>query len=321
MNVLVTCAGRRTSLVRLFMEAVHPQGGLVFAGDASSLAPALAIADRPLRFPFVTSERYLDALAAHVQENRIRLVVPTIDTELALLCEGQARIEALGARVAISLPSFVELSADKWLTHLAFSAQGIDVPTTWLPEEFDASQAPEELFIKPRFGSASRDIHAVTRLDVATVLGSVDLPVVQERMTGPEITIDALFSLDDGVPLHYVPRLRIRTLGGESIQGRTIDDAELKSWLARLMAVAQELGARGPVTFQAFLSSRGPVLLEVNPRFGGGFPLADAAGGHYPAWLLDMVQGRAVRPSLGQYRRGLFMTRYSVEHFTDELPW
>jgi carbamoyl-phosphate synthase large subunit len=85
--------------------------------------------------------------------------------------------------------------------------------------------------------------------------------------------------------------------------------------------VCSTLGAAGPLTIQAFLTPQGPVLLEVNPRFGGGFPLALAAGGTYPAWLLDMVAGVPVEPRLRAYEPGVYMTRHYVERFETRPKW
>ncbi len=145
--------------------------------------------------------------------------------------------------------------------------------------------------------------------------------VVQEVLTGPEITIDALLDLN-GTPIHYVPRVRIRILAGESVQGVTLDhDPELEAWIERVLGVCSRLGAVGPLTIQAFLTPDGPVLSEINPRFGGGFPLALEAGGAYPGWLLDMVAGEAVAPRLGQYEAGVYMTRFHTEHFTRQPRW
>ena len=63
------------------------------------------------------------------------------------------------------------------------------------------------------------------------VLRLVREPIVQEVLTGPEITIDALLDLE-GRPIHYVPRRRIRTLGGESIQGVTLEhDTAFETWI------------------------------------------------------------------------------------------
>ena len=81
------------------------------------------------------------------------------------------------------------------------------------------------------------------------------------------------------------------------------------------------MGALGPLTLQAFLTGDGPVLTEINARFGGGFPLALAAGGAYPAWLLDMLAGVAVPARLRDYETGLYMTRANAERFTREPRW
>jgi carbamoyl-phosphate synthase large subunit len=83
------------------------------------------------------------------------------------------------------------------------------------------------------------------------------------------------------------------------------------------LAVVSSLGGRGPVTLQAFLTAETPTLIEVNPRFGGGFPLTLKAGGNYPTWIVEMMTGAEVRPRLGEYRRGLFMTRALEETFVD----
>ena len=136
------------------------------------------------------------------------------------------------------------------------------------------------------------------------VLRLVREPIVQEVLTGPEITIDALLDLD-GRPIHYVPRRRIRTLGGESIQGVTLEhDTAFETWIEDVLDRCSAMGARGPLTLQAFMGTAGPVLSEINARFGGGFPLALEAGGAYPGWLLDMIDGVAVRPRSARVRNG-----------------
>jgi carbamoyl-phosphate synthase large subunit len=66
---------------------------------------------------------------------------------------------------------------------------------------------------------------------------------------------------------------------------------------------------------QAFLTVNGPVLTEINSRFGGGFPLCQAAGGRYPEWILQMIEGQRLQPRLGDYEADVYMTRYYREHF------
>jgi carbamoyl-phosphate synthase large subunit len=89
----------------------------------------------------------------------------------------------------------------------------------------------------------------------------------------------------------------------------------------RILGLASQTGAIGPLTIQAFLTPDGPVLTEINPRFGGGFPLTLAAGGDYPAWILRAIAGTQLSACFGDFTRNLYMSRYYVEHFTDALLW
>lgn len=323
MNVLVTSAGRRGSLVKAFRKATQRRGAKTFAGDMSGLAPALYLADEGFRLPRVTDPDYVSTLLTLVREHDITLIVPTIDTELPVLAANRAAFAEAGCLALISEPRFVELCGDKVLTHDAFREVGIDVPRSWTPQQLAngrPANLPDELFVKPRDGSASQHTHRANRDDLDEVLALVPNALVQEELTGTEITIDALIDMD-GQLIHYVPRVRIRTVGGESIQGVTIDDEPFRDWLRRVLAEAAALGARGPQTLQAFLTERGPVLIECNPRFGGGFPLGHEAGAKYPEWLVQMVDGIALEPRVGDYQRDVFMTRYYVEHFTSEPLW
>jgi carbamoyl-phosphate synthase large subunit len=322
LNVLVTAAGRRTSLVRAFVEAAHSRGaGVVFAGDVDGLAPALSIADVGLRTLKNNDPRYVADLVEIVERNSIGLVVPTVDSDLRVLARGRRLFDRVGCRLAVSSLSFIAVTLDKFATGSTFGQAGVAVPRSWLPPIGRAVHLPSEVFVKPRRGSASLDTYRVSRANLDGVLRIVRRPVVQEVLIGPEITIDALLDLD-GRPIHFVPRIRIKTLGGESIQGVTMDhDEGLETWIERVLGICSSLGAVGPLTIQAFLTPRGPVLSEVNPRFGGGFPLAMAAGGAYPAWLLDMVAGQPVEPRLREYEPGLYMTRYNVEIFTRQPRW
>lgn len=320
MNVLITSAGRRTSLLRAFQEAAHRRGGKVLAGDVDGLAPALYLADIAIRLPRVTDEAYVPTLLELVNRHSIRLVVPTIDTELPVLAAAAHEFAAQGCVVMTSAPQLVRVSGDKWATVQDFGARGIRVPRSWLPDQIDSQSLPDHLFVKPRDGSASQHAQAVSRSQLPYVLSRVPNPIIQEEIGAPELTVDALLDLH-GRLIHYVPRLRLRTMAGESIQGVTVPDTDIRVWLTQVFEHIGDLGGRGPITLQAFLTPDGPTLLEINPRFGGGFPLTYAAGGLYPEWILQMLEGHVVAPRLGEYKVNLHMTRYYVEIFTESPLW
>lgn len=319
-SIFLSSAGRRICLLKAFREAAHRRNWQLIAGDHDPLAPALYFADEAVALPCVNSPDYIPALLAQVDKNGVRLIVPTIDTELLVLAK---HIEAFAKHdcvVLVSSPELVRIARDKWLTVQTFSSAGYATARSWLPSEIDGDHLPNELFVKPRDGSASQNAFAVKRDALAEILSYVPNPIVQERLEGEEITIDALLDLS-GRPIHFVPRTRIRTMSGESIQGVTLSDLELREWVTGILELACRWGGRGPLTLQAFLTGSGPVLSEINPRFGGGFPLTLAAGGNYPEWILQDLENKPVSPCFGTYRQGLYMTRYYAEHFTEFPLW
>lgn len=316
MNVLVSSAGRRTSLIRGFQQAVGGSGGIVLAADADPLAPGLFIADRGEVLPRLGHPEYPSLLLDLCRRHEVRLLVPTIDSELELLVNLSAEFADVGTTVLVSDVEMIEAAADKRKSEAVFAASGIRIPRSWLVEDLEASALPSRVFVKPRRGSASLHTYVVSSDRLSTVLSMVPEPIVQEYIDAPEITVDALLDME-GQVIHLVPRIRLKTIGGESVQGVTMPDEAVRPWLLAVLGVVSKLGGRGPITLQAFLTQETPTLIEVNPRFGGGFPLTLAAGGDYPRWIVEMIANGTVAPRLGEYKKGLFMTRALEETFAD----
>jgi carbamoyl-phosphate synthase large subunit len=100
----------------------------------------------------------------------------------------------------------------------------------------------------------------------------------------------------------------IESKGGESIKGMTIRDEDL---IAFGRAVAEALRIIGPANVQCFREPDGRLqVTDVNPRFGGGFPLPTAAGSRYPELAMALANGETVEPRLGDFREGVVMTRF-----------
>lgn len=313
-SILISSAGRKISLLTLFQKSAHQRGWKVIAGDYDAMAPTLFMADEGVQLPAVADPNYIPELLGLAASRDVRVVVSGIDTDLLLLAQNAQEFLNIGCRILGSTPEFVSIVRDKWCTAIQFASRGIATPQSWLPSVRVDEELPTRLFVKPRNGSGSVHAYRTTREQLDTTVARVPNAIIQEELEGTEITIDALLDFS-GTPLHYVPRTRIKTVGGESIQGCTIADTNLRSWLMDCLRHAGTMGAAGVLTLQAFLTERGPVLTEINPRFGGGFPLSYAAGAHYPDWILDLLEGHNVQPRIGEYVADLYMTRYYREHF------
>jgi carbamoyl-phosphate synthase large subunit len=317
-NVLVSSSGRRTGLVTAFRSAVAPSGGRVLTADVDPLAPTHFVGDFAVRVPPVTDPGYADFLLGLVADHDVGLLVPTIDPELPVLAAARDRFAAAGCLAVVSSPGLVDACADKLHLATRLADTGLAYPDTWAGDELPAI-LPAAVVCKPRRGSASKGLQILTGEEATRLRLGPDV-VVQPLIPGPEITVDALFDLA-GRPVHAVPRRRLRTLAGESIQGVTIDHEPIREWLVGLLALIGSWGASGPVTIQAILAENAPVLIEVNPRFGGGFPLGHAAGARYPEWLVEFAAGTPVAVGLFDYTVGLHMTRSFQEIFTARPAW
>jgi carbamoyl-phosphate synthase large subunit len=322
-GVLFTCAGQRVDIVTSFRRA----GARTFAVDVNALAPALYHADEHAFVPRVDEPTYIPVLAELVASRDLSLVVPLTDLDHSVLSRARHELDAL---VLLPAPEIVDALADKWLAHRLFVERGIGSPATWLP-----AAVPDELeypvLVKARRGVGSRNIfHCRDRheLDFFLEYTSVD-SMVQSCCKGEEFSIDVFCDLE-GRCLNAVPRTMIESKGGESIKGMTIRDEALVE-VGR--HVSETLGLVGPANIQCFREPDGAhVVTDINPRFGGGFPLPTAAGSRYPELALALAAGERPEPTLGDFRAGLYMTRFfselvlttgdgdSLEPFAEELP-
>jgi carbamoyl-phosphate synthase large subunit len=165
------------------------------------------------------------------------------------------------------------------------------------------------VLVKARRGFGSRHIfRAQDRRELDFFLGYTTQPsMVQQVCSGEEFSID-VFSDADGRCLNAIPRTMIESKGGESIRGMTTRDSQLIDHGRR---VAEALHIVGPANIQCFREPDGSLpVTDVNPRFGGGFPLPTAAGSHYPELALALAAGERPEPTLGEFREGVVMTRY-----------
>lgn len=318
-SLLFTSVGRRVELLAAFRRS-HAELGLtgrMIATDVDPLSPALALADRRVIVPRVTDAAYIPTLVDLCGQEKVDVVFPLIDPDVPVLAAARPEFEAQGTAVAVMNIGGALIAGDKLQTSVRLTELGIPTARTWDPASLpSADQLSFPLFIKPRWGSAA--IHTY-RIDdhqqLAFFLGYVPHPVVQEFLTGPEITVDAAFAFD-GRLLGMCQRERISVRGGEVQKGVTVWHEEIA---AHCEVIGSALEARGPITIQCMMGTGSPIFTEINGRFGGGLPLAIAAGMDFPSWYLTLAAGRTPNvPPPGAYRTGLYMTRFDESHFLDE---
>lgn len=335
LTVLISSAGRRVELVRIFRQAVTDltPGGRVLAIDSSWYSGALHDADEGFVVPRFTDPDFVPQLLELCERNAVDVIVPTTDREWSVWGEACARFSAVGTAVAVSGPEVLAIASDKQRTHDWLTAHGFPTVRQTRPTVAAADPAswPFPLIAKPRFGSASEGVSLVRdrrELEVLIARDEARVPlvdgrsgdlIVQSLAKGDEHTIDVLVDRS-GRCLCAVPRRRLEVRGGEVSKAVTVRSERLID-LAFGMAEALP-GAYGALNFQVFADEDTGELavIEINPRFGGGFPLSHRAGANFALWLLEDVRNLPSTASADGWSDGLVMLRYDAAVFVKPAP-
>ena len=312
-NVLLSSAGRRVGLTRIFGRTLEAMSlrGRVLAADMSRTSSAFHAADQGFLVPRCTSPEFVPRLLEICAANEVRLVVPTIDTELLVLAQTSGEFARAGTTVHVPSREVVAIAGDKVATHRWLVEQRLPTVRQADVEEVLQERArwPLPLVVKPRFGSASLGVAVVRSEDQLRVACTVPDVVVQDVAPGIEYTIDVLAGRD-GACLCAVPRRRLEVRAGEVSKAITERNQPLEDLAAE---VCRRLpGARGAFCLQVFLDTASATMnvIEINARFGGGFPLSWEAGADYPRWIIEEILGLPSTARHDRWRDGVVMLRY-----------
>lgn len=310
-NILITSAGRRVELLQFFRDELtrlSPESSLFAVDWSLELSAACQFADKEWKVPRVDKAGYIELLLDLCIKNRVGMVVPTIDTELLLLAENRKMFAEHGIELIISSPQLISRCRDKRLSALLFKEIGVKTPRI-----FHRDEILFPCFAKPYDGSCSVGATTLWSQDQLTreLLNDekmIFMELVSDRYV--EYTVDAYYA-SDGTLKCIVPRERVEVRSGEISKGVTRRDG-LYDYL--LPACRKIEGARGCLTIQLFadLAEGDFYGLEVNPRFGGGYPLSQRAGANFPNWLIQEYFFSKPVGFYDQWEENLLMLRYDA---------
>lgn len=293
-NVLISSAGRRVALMRTFRQALDQLGvdGALLATDISPYSAAFQLADRRFLVPRCTTPEFIPYMLDLCARERVRLLIPTIDTELPAYAAHREAFAAIGTTISISSPEVISIGRDKLATHAWLLKQGFPTVRQVGAQEFLADPCGWEfpVIAKPVAGSSSIGVVVANNAeDVAAIAGSEPY-IVQSIAPGVEFTVSVLADTHNRA-VCAVPRQRLEVRAGEVSKGCAVRNAQVQQLAVEI--VERLPGAYGAMNVQLFWDEATNALnvIELNLRFGGGYPLASHAGANYSQWLIEELLG------------------------------
>ena len=312
-NILITSAGQRVSLVKAFQTELKTldKGNKVYTVDLNPiLAPACHVSDGYKAVKRVTDSNYITDLLFICKEWDIKLIIPTIDTELLVLAENKELFLKEGIVPIVSSLDFVKACRDKRIINQFFVEKNIEIP-----QNLDKKNLSFPLFIKPYDGSLSKDTFLIENESQLTDyhFENPKLMFMEyiDHAKHDEYTVDTYYD-KSGELKCIVPRKRIFVRSGEVNKGVTHKNEIVEYVKERLSYIE---GAIGCLTMQFFFNqdTKRIIGIEINPRFGGGYPLSYLAGANYPKYLIqEYILGKTIDYT-ENWENNLLMLRYDDE--------
>ena len=264
MNILITGIGGPAGLaVVKCLRASHHIVGV----DMNSEAPLKCRTHRFYTVPPGQDSAFIDALLKISRDEKINLMIPTVDEELLPIASDAGRFRNEGIQLFISPPQTIETCQDKYAAFLEFSARSIPTVRTCLPSKLGEANLSPPLLVKPRVGRGGRNITILESPSMIEKLGVGDSFIIQEFAPGVDYDGVALIMNNELAEL----RLLRKTVLEHGNYGNALETAETfdEDVLTLLRKIIDSFSLDGPVDIDARRMTDGkPVALEINPRAG-----------------------------------------------------
>jgi carbamoyl-phosphate synthase large subunit len=218
----------------------------------------------------------------------------------------------------------VEICNDKWNTYKTLAKQGIETPKSWLEAQAvrdaaAAGLAAYPFILKPRWGMGSLSVYqaddeqelfvldrkirreireSYLRYEAARDEANV---LIQQKIRGAELGLDVVNDLDGNFRAVVVKK-KGSMRAGETDESETVKILELEALGKQLSKLLRH---RGNLDVDILEEDGKYYVLEMNARFGGGYPFSHAAGLNLPYALIMWAMGREPEEGCLEARPGV----------------
>lgn len=313
LNLLFTSVGRRSYLVEYFKEALNGNGS-VHVANSSDTSPAFRVADYSVVTPLIYDENYIPFLLDYCKNNSINAIISLFDIDLPILSQNKEKFKEIGTSVIVSAPEVIDRCNDKWNTYKFLTGAGFNAPATYINIEdalndIDNGKISFPLMVKPRWGMGSIAVFEAenkeelkvfykkvqrnimnTYLKYESNQDSEKCVLIQEKIIGQEYGLDIINDLN-GNYVNTICKMKRAMRSGETDCAVTVSDSELVSIGEKL---SKSMGHIGNLDVDVFKGKNVVYVLEMNARFGGGYPFSHMAGVNLPLAIVKWLRGEPV---------------------------
>lgn len=310
-NILITNIGRRGYLVK-FIKDMPSFAGKVFVSDCDKTASGLYgcnnghfILSRPVDNP----EKYVEFLIDLCKEHDINIIIPVIDPEIDILSKYRNKFKDNNVFVAVSSKEVLEICYDKSRMNEFLTQNGFSVPKTYFTlkeyeDDFTNKKINFPIILKPVFGSGSVSTYKISSIDELRCLWAKGM-MIQEFIDGQEYGIDTFNDLN-GLPVRCVVKKKISMRSGETDKALIVKNEMIQKTIINL---AIRLGHICNLDCDVLVKDNWVYVIDLNPRFGGGYPATHMSGENYLELIMKLASGGDLQEDFESYQAGILVMK------------
>ncbi|MDY8138678.1 ATP-grasp domain-containing protein [Aquimarina sp. 2201CG5-10] len=263
LNILVTgCGGDIGQSIGKILNNSDYVNKLMGCDISDKNAGQFIYEDFFLGLPY-TDKDYIKNLETVIENNNIDIILPIAEPELRFFSNSKILDKIGKAQMLCANEITLEIGFDKLKTASFLKENNLPFPDTVILKDIEK---PKEfpVIIKSRTGSGSSKVNVVREINEFNFLKD-KYPdyIVQEYLSSEQGEYTCgLFRSGKGEIRSII--LKRELTGGYSGYGEVIHNKEISETLEK---IAEKLNLVGSINVQLRLTSKGPVVFEINPRF------------------------------------------------------
>jgi carbamoyl-phosphate synthase large subunit len=301
---LASTIGKRGYIARYLRDA-SPRGSVVIGTGNDPFTPGFMSCDSAFTLPAISDATYPEAVLNVCRREQINAVISLSDLDLPRLAEIREELNSMGISCFFPDHATIMRFLNKSRTATFLESHGFRTPPTFRNLDEAIHEIGFPMVIKPSCGSASVGVGTVRTVDQAKHhWESIEGPIAQPLLEGAWINVEAC-SDPNGRLLGISAWERHRSVAGETLLSRTISHDRALDLVTRLLNVSP---IPGPIDLDMIEMDGDVVILEVNTRFGGGYPTSHLAGADFPGAMVRALTGQHVG-EVRRFREGVVMMK------------
>lgn len=310
-NVLIPNIGRRGYLVN-YLKEIKEFEGKVFVSDCDKTASGLYTENDGffiLPKPVDDEEKYINSLLELCINRNIKVIIPVIDPEIYILSKYKDIFQEKGIVALVSNREVLDICYNKVKMNEFLMKNGFEIPKTYCSIEsfkdaYKNNIIEFPVIIKPIYGSGSVSTYIVDTMEKLLALYTKEM-IIQEFIEGEEYGID-VFNDFEKRPIRCVIKQKLAMRSGETDKAKLVKSPVIQT---TVLSLANKLGHIGNLDCDILKSQNKNYIIDLNPRFGGGYPATHEAGVNLLFLVLLLVVTETVVENFDDYEENIMVLK------------